>query len=335
MVVAVACARCVAAPAHSLATFVAGCTSSPPSSIRRCCAASVSHEWMNELVTHFCVCSSQLLLSLVFSLISLKNSCTKRGFPTSQDLGWGLSVQGLGFCWRFGVWSFFHCSGVISVIFYIRCMRLKLICAVLQVCRSGCRFCWGVSGLASTSGASPSLISILFYSILFRQLLRFMRRLLDSKGLHWWLSAYTQLWTCECGSIWWEWYWRRRFWCFRGLAAPIFSQRFALPVVLFAVESFCCCLCATVVTFWRFLCRLQKSLNMGKLVAGKLLWNGAEGWVAALKLLAIAEAANVQDLNTTGPIAWRRFVLSAFSQGFQQSYHFFSLVLLLPVIFPS
>lgn len=48
---------------------------------------------------------------------------------------------------------------------------------------------------------------------------------------------------------------------------------------------------------------------------GKLLWNGAKGWVAALKLLAIAEAANVQDLNTTGPIAWRRFVLSAFSQG--------------------
>ncbi len=106
-------------------------------------------------------------------------------------------------------------------------------------------------------------------------------------------------------------------------------------MVLFAVELFCCCLCATVVTFWRFLCRLQKSLNMGKLVAGKLLWNGAEGWVAALKLLAIAEAANVQDLNTTGPIAWRRFVLSAFSQGFQQSYHFFSLVLLLLVIFPS
>lgn len=42
---------------------------------------------------------------------------------------------------------------------------------------------------------------------------------------------------------------------------------------------------------------------------GKLLWNGAEGWVAALKLLAIAEAANVQDLNTTGPIAWRRGIL--------------------------
>ncbi|KAH9534485.1 hypothetical protein CY35_17G008100 [Sphagnum magellanicum] len=43
--------------------------------------------------------------------------------------------------------------------------------------------------------------------------------------------------------------------------------------------------------------------------SGKLLWNGAKGWVAALKLLAIAEAANVQDLNTTGPIAWRRGIL--------------------------
>jgi hypothetical protein len=39
----------------------------------------------------------------------------------------------------------------------------------------------------------PHFYSILFYSILFRQLLRLMRRLLDSKALHWWLAAYTQL----------------------------------------------------------------------------------------------------------------------------------------------
>ncbi|BFI28697.1 hypothetical protein MPTK2_2g22170 [Marchantia polymorpha subsp. ruderalis] len=48
---------------------------------------------------------------------------------------------------------------------------------------------------------------------------------------------------------------------------------------------------------------------------GKLLWKGAEGWTAALKLLSIAEAASTNGLTVDGlssvaaPLAWRRGIL--------------------------
>jgi hypothetical protein len=52
---------------------------------------------------------------------------------------------------------------------------------------------------------------------------------------------------------------------------------------------------------------------------GKLLWKGAEGWTAALRLLAVAEAAKCtscttevvdldRGLSSTEPLAWRRCV---------------------------